>query len=271
MVVTRLDDRNDDLLADYRAVPDPELAGRRGLFVAEGRLVVRRLLTESRLCTRSVMVTETAYRALEDVLSQQRDVPVYVVPQPVMDGITGFNIHRGCLALGERPAAIDWRTLIDDRGPQGQPLRITVLERIGNADNVGSIFRTAAALGADALLLGPACADPLYRKAIRTSMGAALSMPFAAATPWPGALCELRQRSFAVVGLTPSPHAAPLSQVAPSVKGRPVAIVLGHEGEGLTAEALAACELHARIPMAPGADSLNVAAAAGIALYELAR
>ena len=274
MVVTRLDDRNDDLLGDYRGVPDPELAERRGVFVAEGRLVVRRLLTESRLRTRSVMVTETAYRSLEDALERQPDVPVYVVSQQVMDGITGFNIHRGCLALGERPEAIEWRTLLNEPGREDPPLRphlLVVLERIGNADNVGSVFRNAAALGADAVLLGPACADPLYRKAIRTSMGAALSMPFAAATPWPGTLCELRERSFAVVGLTPSPHATALPDVAASIQGRPVAIVLGHEGEGLTPEALAACELHARIPMAPGADSLNVAAAAAIALYELTR
>jgi tRNA G18 (ribose-2'-O)-methylase SpoU len=276
MVVTRLDDRNDDLLADYRGVPDPLLAARRGVFVAEGRLVVRRLLTESPLRTRSVMLTETAYRSLEEVLAQRPDLPVYVVPQQVMDGITGFNIHRGCLALGERPEAIDWRTLVDDRGPKGPPLRtqpprLTVLERIGNADNVGSIFRSAAAFGADAVLLGPACADPLYRKAIRTSMGAVLSMPFAAATPWPGALCELRERAYASVALTPSPRAAPLSDVAAAVHGRPVAIVLGHEGDGLTPEAMAACDLHARIPLRPGTDSLNVAVAASIALYELAR
>ena len=277
MVVRRLDDRNEDLLADYRGVPDPELAARRGLFVAEGRLVVRRLLTASPMRTRSVMLTEPAYRSLQDVLDPRGDLPVYVVPQQMMDDIAGFNIHRGCLALGERPPAIDWRTVIETGSTasagtaarRGEGLAV-VLERVGNADNVGSIFRNAAAFGAVAVLLGPACADPLYRKAIRTSMGAVLSMPCAELTPWPGGLCELRE-SFAVMALTPSAAALPLNEAAAAARGRPVALVLGHEGGGLTADALAACDLHARIPMAAGADSLNVAAAAAVALYELTR
>ncbi len=293
MVVTRLDDRNDDLLADYRSVPDPALAARRGLFVAEGRLVVRRLLTASPMRTRSVMLTDTALRSLQDVVDRRPDLPVYVVPQAVMDGIAGFNIHRGCLALGERPPAIDWRTLpgfgaaaaaadaaagAERAGGTGaraatrrdRPLAV-VMERVGNADNVGAIFRNAAAFGADAVLLGPACADPLYRKAIRTSMGAALSMPSADVEPWPAALCELRERAFAVIALTPASTAMPLHEAAAAARNRPVALVLGHEGAGLSPEALDACDLHARIPMAEGADSLNVAAAAAVALYELAR
>src|SRR5687768_8125651 len=111
MVVTRLDDADDDLLADYRNIPDPELVARRGLFVAEGRLVVTRLLASS-LTTRSVLVTDSAYPAIRDAIDARSEVPVYVVSQAVMNGITGFNLHRGCLALGERPTARDWRELI---------------------------------------------------------------------------------------------------------------------------------------------------------------
>src|SRR5688572_17547681 len=173
MAVTRLDDQNSDLLADFRNVPDPDLVARRGLFVAEGRLVVTRLLRSSRYTVRSIMVTETAYAAIREVIDARADVPVYLVSQQTMNRVSGFNIHRGCLALGERPPLQNWRELA------AASRTLVVLERVGNADNVGALFRNAAALGADAVLLGPACADPLYRKAIGTSMAAALTMPFA--------------------------------------------------------------------------------------------
>jgi tRNA G18 (ribose-2'-O)-methylase SpoU len=140
---------------------------------------------------------------------------------------------------------------------------------VANADNVGGVFRSAAAFGATAVLLDPDSTDPLYRKAIRTSMGAALQVPFARAEPWPGALSTLRERGFAVVALTPATGSRPLREVVDTVVPRSVAVVLGHEGEGLTDGTLAACEFHARIPISPGVDSLNVAAAAGIALYEV--
>jgi tRNA G18 (ribose-2'-O)-methylase SpoU len=262
MVVRTLDDPGDELLSDYRSVPDPELAARRGLFVAEGRLVVTRLLRDSGLAARSALVTETAFRALRPALEARPGLPVYVVPQAVMNEITGFNIHRGCLAIGERPAPRDWRALA--RGT-----RLVVVERVGDAANVGALFRNAAAFGAAAVLLGPACADPLYRKAIRTSMGAALVVPFATLDGWPAALRELRAGGHAVVGLTPSAAARPLRDLRAAVAGRPVALVVGHEGDGLTDDARGACEYHARIPMADGVDSLNVATAAAIALYEL--
>jgi tRNA G18 (ribose-2'-O)-methylase SpoU len=264
MAVRRLDDENDELLADYRNVPDPVLVARRGLFVAEGRLVVTRLLAGSPLTTRSVMVTETAYDSIRAAIDARPDLPVYVVPQEVMNGITGFNIHRGCLALGERPPARDWRALIRDAR------RVMALERVGNADNVGSVFRNSAAFGVDVVLLGPSCADPLYRKAIRTSMGAALTVPFADVEPWPTALRELGSE-FAVIGLTPATDALPLRDAAHAAGERPIVLVLGHEGEGLTSEALGACDSRARIAMARGVDSLNVATAAAIALYEFGR
>jgi tRNA G18 (ribose-2'-O)-methylase SpoU len=262
MPIIRIDDPDDPRLAGYRNIPDRELVARAGLFVAEGRLVVRRLLGDARLTTRSVMVTEPALAAVQELFVTRPHLPVYVVPRTVMNGVTGFNIHRGCLALGERPPAGDWRHLA------AGARRLVIIERLGNADNVGSIFRTAAAFNADAVLLGPACADPLYRKAIRTSMGAALTMPFAGIEPWPDALHELRRSGIAVVGLTPA-AALELRDVPGAIGTRPAAVLVGHEGDGLTNAALELCELRARIPIVPEVDSLNVAIAAAIALYGL--
>ena len=264
MPVITIDTADDQRLADYQNIPDAELVERRRIFVAEGRLVVRRLLEESPLLARSVMATDAALASIEDAMVARPDVPIYLVPQTVMNCVTGFDIHRGCLAIGERPAPAPWTTRV------AGARTILVLERIGNADNVGGIFRNAIAFGVDAVLLGPACADPLYRKSIRTSMGATLLLPFAAAAPWPDALQQLRGLGFASIALTPSVDAPPLSNLAASLNGGPLAVVLGHEGEGLTEAALQACEHRARIPMS-GFDSLNVASAAAIALYELKR
>ncbi|MBI4888725.1 MAG: RNA methyltransferase [Acidobacteria bacterium] len=260
-----IDDPSDPRIVEYRNVPDADLLRRHGLFVAEGRLVVRRLLTGSAFATRSVLVTDTARAALDEVLAARPDVPVYVAPAAVMDGITGLHIHRGCLALGERPRPASWReTAAGAR-------TLVVLERVANADNVGGIFRNAAAFGAAAVLLDEATTDPLYRKAIRTSMGASLVVPFARAEPWPAALRELGALGFATVALTPSAAAPTVAETVARLGGRPVALVLGHEGDGLTGAALAACEYRARIPVASAVDSLNVAAAAAVALYESRR
>jgi tRNA G18 (ribose-2'-O)-methylase SpoU len=261
-------DPGDPRIADYRNLPDPVLLEQRRVFVAEGRLVVERLLTRSALVTRSVMVTTAAAAALAEVFEPRERLPIYVVPQAVMNGVTGFNVHRGCLAIGERPAAGDWRTAI------AHAKRLVILERVANADNVGAIFRDVAAFAADAVVIGPDCADPLYRKAIRTSMGAALTVPFAHATRlgspgWPEALPLLHADGFVVLGLTPRADARPLRDVASRFAGARVAIVAGHEGEGLTPDAMAACDVLARIPMAETIDSLNVATAVAIALYEL--
>jgi tRNA G18 (ribose-2'-O)-methylase SpoU len=264
VTVFQIDDPGDPRIADYRNVPDPALLERQQAFVAEGRLVVRRLLASPRLVTKSVMVTEPALAALGvDVTA----IPVYVVPQAVMNTVTGFNLHRGCLAIGQRGTPLDWRTLA------GTARRLVVLERVANTDNVGAIFRNAAAFGVDAVLLGPDCADPLYRKAIRTSMGAALSVPFAHLGAWPDGLRQLRADGFHVMALTPCAGAPPLSGLLREARptGDRVAIVAGHEGDGLTPEAMHACDTLARIPMTAGHDSLNVATAVAIALYELSQ
>lgn len=261
--VVRVTDAADPRIADYCNLPDPDLMARRGLFVAEGRLVVGRLLASARWTPRSLLVTETALSAVQQALDSRPDTPVFVVDQPVMNAITGFNIHRGCLALGERNPGLEWRRLVESAA------LVVALERLGNADNVGAVFRNAAAFGVDVVLLGPACADPLYRKAIRTSMGATLSVPFAEARPWPDALSVLREDGWAVVALSPAASSL-VRDTAGAVAGRRVAIVVGHEGEGLTADATRLCTHQAAIPMVPGVDSLNAATAAAVALYEFA-
>ena len=265
MPLIRVNDPDDPRIAAYRNVPDHTLLTEQGLFVAEGRLVVRRLIESPRLATRSVMVTNTALVPLRDLFDTREALPVYLVPQSVMNGITGFNLHRGSLALGERPRSCRWQEIVTG----GR--RVVALERVGNADNVGSVFRSATAFGIDGVLLEPGCTDPLYRKAIRTSMGAALSMPFAAAEPWPDVLHELRRYGWVVLAMTPSVRAQPLREIVPPIADRQVVVVMGHEGDGISAEALDACTHHARIPMTAGVDSLNVAIATAIALYELSR
>ena len=261
MPTESVNDPDDPRLADYRNVPDAELLRDRGVFVAEGRLVVRRLLTASRFPARSVLVTQTAYLALEGVLAATL-VPVYVVPPALLGHIAGFNIHRGCLALGERQDEADWRALMAARH------RLVILERVANADNVGSIFRNAVAFGADGVLLDETSTDPLYRKAIRTSMGAALSLPFARMDGWPESLAALREQGFTTIGLAPGAGRT-IRDIAASVAGHRVGLLLGHEGEGLSPGALAHCDHLARVPMAAGIDSVNVATAAAVAMYEL--
>jgi tRNA G18 (ribose-2'-O)-methylase SpoU len=269
-VIVHVASVSDSRLDDYRNVPDPELLRTRGIFVAEGRHVVRRLLTESRFTTRSILLTASAQDSLADVLPRFDAVPVFVVSQEVMNAIVGFNIHRGCLAVGERPfdsareeaAPPRWQSL------SSAARSVVVLEHVSDADNVGAIFRNAAAFGVNAVLLGPSCADPLYRKAIRTSMGASLRIPFAVMEDWPADLERLRAAGFRLLALTPSANAQPLDEV-----GQPsrAALLVGHEGHGLSDEARRTADLCVRIPMAAGVDSLNVATATAIALYALSR
>jgi tRNA G18 (ribose-2'-O)-methylase SpoU len=262
--VVPIDTLDDTRLDAYRNVRDPDLATRGGLFIAEGRLVVARLLDSDRFATRSVMVTEAARAALAARLDRPDEVPVYVVPQAVMNGVSGANIHRGCLALGERGPLASLSSLA------ATAHRVLVLERVANADNVGGLFRNAAAFGVDAVLIDQATTDPLYRKAIRTSVGASLQVPFTRTDSMSAALDALIASGLTLLGLTPNPGAPPIAAVAPSVRTSRLAIVVGHEGDGLAADTLARCGLRARIPLSPAVDSLNVATAAAIALYALA-
>lgn len=241
---------------------DPELLRGHGLFIAEGRLVVQRLLEGSPLRARSVLVTPTARDSLASTLDRA-DCPIYVVDRATMAAVAGFDIHRGCLALGERPEPVGLDDFLRTAG--AGPL--IVLERVGNPDNVGGIFRNAAALGASGVVLSPGCSDPLYRKSIRTSMGASLHVPFCVAERWPDAIDTIALAGRTVVALTPRADAERIDEVAARLSGTPVALLLGHEGSGLSAEAASRATVHARIPLVAGTDSLNVASASAVALH----
>jgi tRNA G18 (ribose-2'-O)-methylase SpoU len=261
-----LDDVTDARVAEYRNIPDPALLRSAGVFIAEGRLVVRRLLTSSPFAPRSVLVTEPALQTIADVLPDHPDLPVYVTSQHGLNEIAGFNIHRGCLAAGVRPARASVSALLGHH-----PIsRAIVLEGVTNADNVGGIFRCAAALGGDAVILGPGCADPLYRKTIRTSIGATLHVPFAFDEVWPSCIDMLRREQFLTVALTPAADAEDIADAAHELQhaGR-LALLLGGEFEGLSPAALDVADRRVRIPIDAQVDSLNVAVAAGIALHAM--
>jgi len=259
-----LTDPDDPRLAPYRALTDPAALRARGLFVAEGRMVVRRLVDASPFRVHSLLLTTAARESLTDLLPRlPDDAPVHVIAQEAMNEVAGFNIHRGCLALAYRAAPADLDTI-----HLAACRRVLVLEGVNNPDNIGGLFRNAAAFGVDAVVLGPHCGDPLYRKAIRTSMGGALAVPFVDAGAWPDALGRLAAAGVRVVALTPGAGAPALDDLAPADGS--LALLVGAEGEGLTAAALAAAPEHARIPMAARLGSVNVATAAAIALYHFA-
>jgi len=270
MPVDRILSADDPRVLDYRAVREPDLVRRRGLFIAEGRLVVGRLLGLPRYTIRSILVSEAGLAALRtqaaDGLDARPDLPVYVAAPEIIDAIGGFHFHRGCLAVAERPPAQDAGAIIAAAAPC-HPL--VVVEALAQADNVGSILRNAQAFGAAGVLLDPATVDPLYRKALRTAMGAALVVPWARLEPWPDALARVRAAGVVIAALTPRPSAQPLGDFVTAYADRTVALLVGAEGDGLGEAALATADVQVRIAMAPGADSVNVATATGIALHWL--
>jgi tRNA G18 (ribose-2'-O)-methylase SpoU len=261
-VIHRIESPGDPRLAPYRRVGDPGWLRDAGLFVAEGRLVVQRLIGSGRYPVHSVLVTPPAFDALESCLAPLT-ADVYVCPQQLVNGITGFNFHRGCLALAQRPgpASVDVLT---------GAARLLGLEGVGNPDNVGGLFRAAAAFGAGGVVLDRASGDPLYRKAIRTSMGATLQIPFAAVDAWPASIPVFRRAGWTIVALTPTEPSLALGDLAGAIPpGTRPLLLAGAEGPGLSAGTLAAADLRVRIPIAPGVDSLNVVVAAGVALHAL--
>ena len=261
-------DPADARLDDYRNVKDAEWIRRRDIFLAEGRLVVERLLASSRFRVRSLLVTEAALRCLRDAL-EAHAIPVYVVGREVLKHVSGVRFHQGCVAVGERPSELSSGEVLLTLG--GGSHRLLVLERVANPDNMGGLFRNALAFGVDTVLLSPGCTHPLYRKAIRTSMGATLEVPFAGVQAWPKDLGSLRDAGFTLIALTPGSDALDITVFG---NARPiperVALLLGGEGYGLSEAALTVCDLRVRIAMVRGVDSLNVASAAGIALHGLA-
>jgi tRNA G18 (ribose-2'-O)-methylase SpoU len=261
-VIITVESATDPRIAPYRNVGNPRALERAGLFVAEGRLIVRRLLGEARFEAISILVTPPALAALADVLSDAHAWPIYVCNQDVVSSVTGFNFHRGCLALVRRPP--DGRGL--DVIPDG--LRLIALEGVGNPDNIGGLFRVAAAMDVAGVVLDRTCGDPLYRKAIRTSMGAALRVPFVMLDDWLAGLSELRTRGYRLIALTPDPDATLIETLKSCVQD-PLVLMLGSEGHGLQPASLAFADVKVRIRMTPGADSLNVVVAGAIALHEL--
>ncbi|WP_280406648.1 TrmH family RNA methyltransferase [Nocardia carnea] len=252
----RVDDFRDLKAADRR----PDRPGGKGLVIAEGTVVVRRML-DSPFRPHAVLGVDKRWQELAADLAA-RDIPFYRASAEVMAQIVGFHLNRGVLAVAHRPPAHDFAGLV------AGATTVAVLEGVNDHENLGAMFRNAAGLGVDAVLFGPGCADPLYRRSVRVSMGHALRVPFAQVPEWPGGLDTLRRSGFQVIALSPDPGAATL---ATALTGRRVALLLGAEGPGLTEEAMAAADLRARIPMSAGTDSLNVATAAAMAFYERVR
>jgi tRNA G18 (ribose-2'-O)-methylase SpoU len=263
-----LDDPGDPALGDYAALSDPALRKRyehqRGVFIAEGPNPVRELVA-SPYRVRSLLLAEERVEEVGDVLATVGSVPVYVVPRPVLYELVRFPLHQGVLGCGDRPEPPTLDEVVGDHA------RLLVLEGLNDHENLGALFRSARGLGCEGVLLGPGCADPLYRRSVRVSMGHVLRLPF---TRSPGGtadlLADLHRRGVTTVALTPDQDAADLRDVAPTFVGCRVALVLGAEGPGLSGEALAGAEHRVRIPMHAGVDSLNVAAAGAIALHALA-
>jgi len=269
--LTFVPDAGDPRLADYVRLTDVDLRksleAEHGLFVAEGEKVIRRAAAAG-YAVRSLLATERRAAGLQD-LAEVCGAPAYVVPDHVAERLTGYHVHRGALAAMRRrplPGVTD----VLAREPVR---RVLVLEDIVDHGNVGGIFRCAAALGVDAVILSPRCADPLYRRAVKVSMGAVFAVPYARMTDWYGGLAGLRAAGFRLLALTPDQSAVPL-EAAPM--GERVGLMLGTEGDGLSSRWLHEADEAVCIPMHPGAmaagvDSLNVVAAAAIACQQLSR
>ena len=256
-----VDDPSDPRLADYVGLSDAALRREGTTFIAEGELVIRQLL-RSPYPVRSVLVTPARWAALESVLAGV-DAPVYVASLDVMRAVAGFNIHRGAVASATRLPLPDPLSLL------APARRVAVLEGLNDHENLGVLFRSAAAFGIDAVLLDPTCADPLYRRAVRVSLGHVLQVPFTRLSPWPSALAMVRDAGFNLVALTPRPAALPVSVLEASANDK-VALLLGAEGPGLSPVALSMADRWVRIPIDPDVDSLNVGTAAAIAFHRAA-
>jgi tRNA G18 (ribose-2'-O)-methylase SpoU len=258
----RLDDFRDLNSVDRR----PDLPTGKGLVIAEGVLVVQRMLA-SRFTPHALLGTDRRLVELNDDLTDANGMaaPYYRASADVMARVIGFHLNRGVLAAARRVPELSVAHVVDHAHT------VAVLEGVNDHENLGSIFRNAAGLGVDAVVFGGGCADPLYRRAVRVSMGHALLVPHARATQWPGDLVMLKEAGFRLLAMTPHPEARPLAQAMQTVRDERVAVLVGAEGPGLTAAALRLTDVRVRIPMSRGTDSLNVATAAALAFYERIR
>jgi tRNA G18 (ribose-2'-O)-methylase SpoU len=230
------------------------------VFIVEGRLALEAVLA-SPYPLRSVLALRRRLSVVGE-LHLPDGVPVYVVEEDVMAAVTGFDVHRGLLGVASRlPPLVPGELLATLPSPL-----VVVVEGVNDQENLGVIFRNAAAFGAGAVFLDPTCADPLYRRSVRVSLGHVLRVPFARLEPWPASLALLGEAGFAVLALTPAPTAEPIGPVSDELRGSRVALVVGAEGRGLSPAALDVCRL-VRVPMMAGVDSLNVAAATAVALH----
>ena len=274
MPVIRITDVHDDRLADYVSLTDVVLRSRhepeRGIYIAESASVIERAL-EAGHRPRSLLMAERWVEPLTAVLEAagagpDGDVPVFVADADVLNAVAGFNVHRGALAAMNRPALATVEALLGAL-PRGLS-RVVVLEDIVDHTNVGAIFRSAAGLGATAVLVSPRCADPLYRRSVRVSMGAVFQVPWTRMTDWRTGVDHLRDAGFVVAALALSTGAFTLDDFALAPPER-VALALGAEGDGLSRAAIDLADVTVRIPMSGGVDSLNVAAASAVALWAL--
>ncbi len=262
MKVVAVDDPADPRLADYLSLTDVALRRRlepeQGLFMAESAKVVVRALAAG--CRPRSGLTSARWLEQSAPILAPYDGDLYLVPEDVLAEVTGFAVHRGMLAAMNRPAL---RTVAE---VVRKARLVAVLEDLVDHTNVGAVFRSAAALGVDAVLVSPRCADPLYRRSVRVSMGTVFQVPWTRAEPWPDTLDWLRGQGFQVLALSPDPAGMDLRDASTDA---PVAVVIGSEGPGLTSQAMARCDGAVRIAMRGGVDSLNAAAASAVAFYAL--
>jgi tRNA G18 (ribose-2'-O)-methylase SpoU len=267
--IIRINDPHDPRIAEFRDIRERDLVGRHGQFIAEGTVVLRMLaaahvLAKARFRAEKLLLLENRLEGLGEILAAfPAEVPVYVASAAVLDQIAGFHLHRGVLALGSRMLEQGADALLN---ALPEKALVGVCCGISNHDNIGSIFRNAAAFGVSALLLDETCCDPLYRKALRVSVGSVLSVPFARGGAALSLLETVDRAGFAIFGLSPRGEI----DIRNVPKGNRVALVTGTEGEGLPAHIMERFQT-ARIPQMPQLDSLNAATATGIALYEMAR
>lgn len=261
-VVRRVADVDDRVLHDYVGLTDMALRTRRepaeGLFIAEGEKVIRRALAAG-YPMRSMLLEEKWLPGLADVVDRV-DAPVYLADPPLLEAVTGYSVHRGALAAMAR------RPLPPPSDVTRDAQRLVVLEDLTNHTNVGAVFRAAAGLGVDAVLVTPRCADPLYRRSVKVSMGGVFAVPWTRLPRWPAELDELREQGFTVAALALAAGAVDLDALAAAPPDRLV-LMLGAEGDGLAPATVAAADVVVRIPMAGDVDSLNVASAAAVAFW----
>lgn len=265
--VQDVDDPDDPRLDDFRDLNSldrrPDLPTGKGLVIAEGVLVVQRMLA-SRFTPHAFLGTDRRLGELKaDLLGAEGLVaPFYRASADVMARVVGFHLNRGVLGVARRVPEPSVARMVE------HARTIAVLEGVNDHENLGSIFRNAAGLGVDAVVFGSGCADPLYRRAVRVSMGHALLVPYARSTEWPADLVNLQDRGFRLLAMTPDDSARPLAEAMHAVRDDRVAVLVGAEGPGLTPAALRRADMRVRIPMSRGTDSLNVATAAALAFYE---